>query len=234
MQNERDDLSPILHSLQPQRRHHLNVRSPSQCPEERMKAALESIRNQALNSHSTLMGDIDGFTKVRFAQTKENTFKNWSRHSLSLDHRYNTSVTRKIGLDKQTCNNMSLPQKTMDEKLREIADICRTFKILQSVLKETVNEKNKKEWQDTYNKEYHVIIDFLNSTSNELAININAAHGAYNSTKNCTTINFDHLISDTIIPNYNRNAQVREWLIVVEIISFFQFVITTLNEMICK
>ncbi|XP_018785895.1 PREDICTED: uncharacterized protein LOC108967104 [Bactrocera latifrons] len=231
MQYERDNLSPILHSLQPQRRHHLNVRSTKMCPEERMKAALESIRNQSLKSHSTLLRQIDEFTNVRFNETKEKTLHNWSKHSLSLEHKYNKSITRQIKLDIKTCKNVNSAQKSMAEKLREIVDIYETFKILRTVLEEVKTENNTLEWIQKFKNESHVIIDFLQSIHDELTNNVNAAQSAFMSTRNCASLNNDHLINETTIPNYNRTAQVREWLIVVETLSFFNYLITKLNDL---
>uniref|UniRef100_A0A034WLS3 Uncharacterized protein n=1 Tax=Bactrocera dorsalis TaxID=27457 RepID=A0A034WLS3_BACDO len=201
------------------------------CPEERMKAALDLIRNQSLKSLNTIMGQIEEFTKVRFVETVENTFHNWSKHSLSLDHPYTKSFTRQIKLNKEACKNVNFEQKTMDDKLKEIVKIYTTFKILRSVLNETKNEDNVREWQSTYKEKSRSIIDFLEITYDELTNNINAAHSAFMSTRNCSSLNIDHCINETIIPDYNRTAQVREWLIVVETISFFQFLITTLNNL---
>lgn len=109
--------------------------------------------------------------------------------------------------------------------VEEISNIIRTFKILQIVFKEIVNENNKQNWYNTYNYQYATLINFLEHTYDELTQNKNVAISALNEST------YLRIINETITPNYNRTAQVREWLIIVESLSFFEYLINLCEKL---
>lgn len=197
-----------------QARHHRIVRSNDQmmCPEN-FEHFLTKLKYQSNASHQTLKGDIDTFTKVRFNNVALNANIEWNMHNLNLEHPYSSYINRTFDTKGHQYNFPHLENQAMSTELfrAEMFNILKTLRTLKIVYNDTVTDNNQNEWKGKY-QQHQEMINFLEKTYDELT-----------KTEQYVKLILHNPDVPRTTAKYNESAQVREWLLVVESVSFLEY-----------
>uniref|UniRef100_W8BXU5 Uncharacterized protein n=2 Tax=Ceratitis capitata TaxID=7213 RepID=W8BXU5_CERCA len=197
--------------------HHLNTRSTAMECTKNMTDHLESVQSQAQNSLKELRDKLAIFTRARFNDEPSETYKFWRNHSLNLTHPYTFCYERHYdSTARPEFKHLNYPKLTKELFEEELKKIYKTWKILEGVYYQTVNPTNINNWRDRSSEAFNNMLFYFNLTLTQLQNNRNNVGNLLGNT-------ISHELDSNIPLVYNTTAQVREWLIILESISFLHY-----------
>ncbi|XP_054730221.1 uncharacterized protein LOC129238990 [Anastrepha obliqua] len=208
------------HTVPTYRHHHLNIRSlDMNCMD--IAKVVRSLKIQAEVSLQTLKDNVHNYTLPRFNTTPENATEYWIKSKLNLSHPYQKFLDRDFTKSVVSHDFSHLEGKTLDEELLkvELNKIYKTIKTLQIIFTRLSeeNQKNEQALMHRYRQGFNDMNKYLDVTRVELNNNLQITKSAID-TLQITMENFDE---NSV--TYNETVFAKDWLMVVENISFLQY-----------
>ncbi|XP_067635766.1 uncharacterized protein [Eurosta solidaginis] len=200
--------------------HHVNKRALNMTCID-IAQILRGSKEQAETSAQILMAEIHKYTESRFNSTPENVTQSWNLHKLKdFLHPYHQNLDRNI-TNKNLNHNLShLDGKNMSELLlkTELNKVHKTIRMLQAAFGhlDKENRQNLAELKHRF-KSYDKISEFINQSRIELNNNLENAKFGMEELK----IPLEESSENDM--TFNETDYAKEWLIIVESISFLQY-----------